>query len=248
MLTRDSASRRPAKRRRARARARAGRPDANHRLKDVKIILDVATRISGTESLEEVLEALVEMTSLAINCDRVTFFLHDPGSGELYSRVAQGLKQREIRLLDNDGIVGVSFQTGESIIVDDAYADPRFNPKTDQDTGYRTKTVLSVPLRTAKGEIIGVAQALNKRDGPFSKRDRLLLEGIATQSVPALKSSQTVERMQKARAQELAFLDIVADITSQLDLDQLPQRVMARRIRTLWAEHSTPFLRVEQAG
>src|SRR6516162_827961 len=99
MLTRDSASRRPAKRRRARARARAGRPDANHRLKDVKIILDVATRISGTESLEEVLEALVEITSLAIHCDRVTFFLHEPGSGELYSRVAQGLKQREIRLL-----------------------------------------------------------------------------------------------------------------------------------------------------
>ena len=248
MLTRDSASRRPAKRRRARARARAGRPDANHRLKDVKIILNVATRISGTESLEEVLEALVEMTSLAINCDRVTFFLHDPGSGELYSRVAQGLKQREIRLLDNDGIVGVTFQTGDSVIVDDAYADPRFNPKTDQDTGYRTKTVLSVPLRTAKSEIIGVAQALNKRDGPFSKRDQVLLEGIAAQSVPALKSSQTVERMQKARAQELAFLDIVADITSQLDLDQLLQRVMAEAARILGAERSTLFLHDEKTG
>src|SRR6516164_3641327 len=125
MLTRDPASRRPAKRRRT--RAQAGRPDANRRFKDVRIILDVAARISGTESLEEVLEALVEMTSLAVHCDRVTFFLHDPGSGELYSRVALGLKQREIRLLDNDGIVGVTFQTGDSIIADDAYADPRFN-------------------------------------------------------------------------------------------------------------------------
>jgi adenylate cyclase len=246
MLTRDPASRRPAKRRRT--RTRAARPDINHRLKDVRIILDVATRISGTESLEEVLKALVEMTSLAINCDRVTFFLHDPGSGELYSRVALGLKQREIRLLDNDGIVGVTFQTGDSIIVDDAYADPRFNPKTDQDTGYNTKTVLSVPLRTAKGEIIGVAQALNKRDGPFGKRDQVLLEGIAAQSVPALKSSQTVERMQKARAQELAFLDIVADITSQLDLDQLLQRVMAEATRILGAERSTLFLHDEKTG
>ena len=71
--------------------------------------------------------------------------------------------------------------------------------------------------------MIGVAQALNKVGGLFSKNDQTLLEGIAAQSVPALQSSQTVERMRKARAQELAFLDIVADITSQIDLDQLLQ-------------------------
>ena len=219
---------------------------ACERLEDVNILLDVTRRISETDLLDEVLEALVEMTSLAIRCDRVTFFLHDPGTGELYSRVAQGIRRREIRLLENDGIVGVTFQTGDSIIVGDAYADPRFNPKTDQDTGYRTKTVLSVPLRAAKAEIIGVAQALNKRDGSFTKRDQVLLEGIAAQAVPALKSSQTVERMQKARAQELAFLDIVADITSQLDLDQLLQRVMAEATRMLGAERSTLFLHDEK--
>jgi adenylate cyclase len=248
MLTRDSGSRRKEKRAAAVAHARSGGRNASNRLKDVRILLDVATRISGTETLEEVLEALVEMTSLAINCDRVTFFIHDQGSGELYSRVAQGIKRREIRLLDNEGIAGVAFQTGESIIVADAYADPRFNPKTDQETGYLTKTVLCVPLRTSKGDIIGVAQALNKFEGPFTKRDQVLLEGIATQSVPALKSSQTVERMQRARAQELAFLDIVADITSQLDLDQLLQRVMAEATRILGAERSTLFLHDERTG
>src|SRR5262249_51718407 len=122
------------------------------------------------------------------------------------------------------------------------------NPKTDQETGYRTKTVLCVPLRTAKGEIIGVVQALNKRDGSFINRDQALLEGIAAQSIPALKSSQTVERMRKARAQELAFLNIVADITSQLDLDQLLQRVMAEATRILGAERSTLFLHDEKTG
>ncbi len=249
MLTRDSAA--------ADRRAKQGAPKvssapnarpAGSRLKDVKILLGVATRISGTESLEEVLEALVEMTSLAINCDRVTFFLHDPGSGELYSRVAQGVNRREIRLLDKEGIAGVAFQSGESIIVADAYADPRFNAKTDRETGYLTKTVLCVPLRTLKGDIIGVAQALNKVDGQFTKRDRILLEGIAAQSITALKSSQTVERMQKARAQELAFLDIVADITSQLDLDQLLQRVMTEATRILGAERSTLFLHDDSTG
>ena len=90
MLTRDRGSHRNAKRPTAAAHARSGGRDATNRLKDVRILLDVATRISGTESLEEVLEALVEMTSLAIHCERVTFFMHDQGSGELYARIALG--------------------------------------------------------------------------------------------------------------------------------------------------------------
>ena len=216
------------------------------RLQDVNILLDVTRRISGTESLDEILEALVEMTSLAISCDRSSFFLNDPSTGELYSRIAQGVSRREIRLLNNDGVIGAAFQTGRSIIIDDAYADPRFNPSIDHETGYLTKSVLCVPLCTAKGDVIGVAQALNKVGGPFSERDQELLEGIAAQSIPALKTSQTLERMQKARAQEFAFLDIVADITSQLDLDQLLQRVMAEATRMLGAERSTLFLHDEK--
>src|ERR1019366_3322898 len=228
----------------ARGQPRLGR--MHERLQDVNILLDVTRRISGTDSLDEILEALVEITSLAINCDRSSFFLNDAGTGELYSRVAQGVHHRDIRILNNDGVVGATFQTGRSIIIDDAYADPRFNPTIDRETGYVTKTVLCVPLRTAKGDVIGVAQALNKAGGLFTEHDQALLEGIAVQSIPALQSSQTVERMEKARAQELAFLDIVADITSQLDLDQLLQRVMAEATRMLGAERSTLFLHDEK--
>jgi adenylate cyclase len=214
----------------------------HERLEDVNILLDIARRISGTETLDEILEELVEMTSRALDCDRCSFFLHDAGTGELYSRVAQGIRRREIRLLSNDGIIGTAFQTGRSIIVDDAYADPRFNPTIDRETGYVTKTILCAPLCTAKGDVIGVAQALNKVGGLFTEHERALLEGIAAQSIPALRSSQVIERMQKARAQELAFLDIVADITSQIDLDQLLQRVMTEATRMLGAERSTLFL------
>ena len=230
----------------AKQRGRRRATGMRERLQDVNILLDVTRRISGTESLDEILEALVEMTSLAISCDRSSFFLNDPSTGELYSRIAQGVSRREIRLLNNDGVIGAAFQTGRSIIVDDAYADPRFNPSIDRETGYLTKSVLCVPLCTAKGDVIGVAQALNKVGGPFTERDQELLEGIAAQSIPALKTSQTLERMQEARAQEFAFLDIVADITSQLDLDQLLQRVMAEATRMLGAERSTLFLHDEK--
>jgi adenylate cyclase len=228
-------------------RARPHVTRMRERLEEVNMLLDVSRRISGTDSLDEILEALVEMTSLAIKCERSSFFLNDVDTGELFSRVAQGIHRREIRLLNNDGIAGVVFQTGRSLVIDDAYADPRFNPTIDHETGYITKTVLCVPLCTSKDEIIGVAQALNKIDGTFTEHDRMLLEGIAAQAIPALKSSRTVERMQKARAQELAFLDIVADITSQLDLDQLLQRVMSEATRILGAERSTLFLNDEKS-
>ncbi len=118
-----------------------GRPrlgGMRERLQDVNILLDVTRRISETDSLDEILEALVEMTSLALNCDRCSFFLNDAGTGELYSRVAQGIRRREIRLLNNDGVIGAAFQTGRSIIIDDAYVDPRFNPTIDRETGYVT--------------------------------------------------------------------------------------------------------------
>ena len=230
----------------AKARGQPRHGGMRERLQDVNILLEVTRRISGRESLDEILETLVEMTSLALGCDRSSFFLNDPGTGELYSRVAQGVRRREIRLLNNDGVIGAAFQTGRSIIIDDAYADPRFNPTIDRETGYVTKTILCVPLCTPRGEVVGVAQALNKTGGLFTEHDRALLEGIAAQSIPALGSSQTVERMQKARAQELAFLDIVADITSQIDLDQLLQRVMTEATRMLGAERSTLFLHDEK--
>ena len=110
------------------------------------------------------------MTSLAISCERCSFFLNDPGTDELYTRVAQGIRRQEtVRLLNNEGIAGAAFLTGQSIIVDDAYADPRFNAAIDRETGYVTKTVLCVPIRTGKGEVIGVAQALNKVGGLFQQ-------------------------------------------------------------------------------
>jgi len=241
MRDRDTRRRNP-RRSAAKAQVQARVGGKREQSEDVNILLDIARRLSGTETLDEILEDLVEMTSQALGCDRSSFFLHDAGTGELYSRVAQGIRRREIRLLSNDGIIGEAFQTGRSIMVDDAYADPRFNPTIDRETGYVTKTILCVPLCTAKGDVIGVAQALNKVGGPFTEHERALLEGIAAQSISALRSSQAVERMQKARVQELAFLDIVADITSQIDLDQLLQRVMNEATRMLGAERSTLFL------
>src|SRR5215467_4640943 len=125
-------------RRRARAR----------RSRRFDILLDVARRISGTESLDKILYALVELTSNEIGCDRSTFFLYDPDSADLFSRIAQGLRSREIRISINEGIAGAVYQSGQPIIVTDATRDPRFDSVIDKQTGYTTRNLICVPLKT----------------------------------------------------------------------------------------------------
>jgi adenylate cyclase len=220
--------------------------DLQSQLRHFDILLNVSRRVSGTESLDEILDALVETTSRAIGADRSSFFLFDPNTNELFSRSAQGIHRREIRFSSTEGVGGAVFQSREPMIVDDAYSDSRFNADVDKETGYTTKTILCVPIRTVKDEVIGVAQCLNKHNGPFTEKDESLLMDIAQMAVPALRSSQFVERMRKVRAQEMEFLSVVADITSELELDSLLARVMAEATRMLDAERSTLFLHDEK--
>ena len=235
---------RPASKR-PRARKRDSQADYQRRF---EILFSTTRRVSGKDSLDEILDVLVELTSQEIGCERSSFLLNDPETSELYSRAAQGLIRRELRFGNTEGIAGRVFTSGESILLQDAYADPRFNKAIDQNTGFVTKSLLCVPLRTVKGDIVGVAQCLNKLNGEFTQDDLRLLDEISVPAVPALVGSQFAERMARVRAQEMDFLNIVADITSELDLGALLQRVMGEATRMLDAERSTLFLNDEQTG
>ena len=223
-------------------------PGAEQRLAQAEMLLNVSRRVATIESLDEILELLVEMTTLELGADRGTLFLNDPATGELYSRVAQGEVSREIRILNTSGIAGAVFQSGEGELIADAYADERFNPDVDEQTGYRTTNMACAPVRTAKNEVIGVIQVLNKADGAFNNQDLYLLEEMTTQASVALQSTQFVERMQRTRQKELEFLDIVADVTSELELGTLLHKVMAEATRMLNADRSTLFLNDEKPG
>ena len=178
------------------------------RMKLLELLIDVTRKLAAFDTLDEVLHALVAMTTAEVRAERGSLFLDDPETNELYSRVAQGNIRREIRLLNDSGIAGYVFTSGKSVIIHDAYADPRFNRTIDEQTGFVTRNVLCVPLRTVKGSIIGVAQTLNKKKGNFTRRDLTLLEAMTTQGTFALQGAQFIERMQAARSQEMEFIDI----------------------------------------
>jgi adenylate cyclase len=222
--------------------------EGRRRLRHLELLLEVTRRMASYGTLDQVLQALVEMTTTELNAERGSLFLNDPDTNELYSRVAQGNIQREIRILNTSGIAGYVYTSGEALIIADAYADDRFNRSIDEQTGFQTRNILCVPIKTVKGEVIGVAQTLNKRTGKFTKHDLNLLEAMTSQGTLALQSAQFIERMQAIRRQEMEFIDVVSEVTADIKLGSLLQKVMGEATRLLNAERSTLFLNDEKTS
>ena len=212
------------------------------RRKQAELLLSVTNRLAAHHTLQDQLTTLIDITTSALGAERGSLFLNDLRSGELYSRVAHGDSTRELRVANSSGLAGFVYTAGEGIIVDDAYSDPRFNRAIDEQTGFVTRSVLSCPVRTVSGDIIGVAQALNKIEGRFDREDLELLEAMTTQAAIAIQSALYVEQIEQSREKELEFLGIVSELSSELHLGPLLQKIMRTVTKLLNAERSTLFL------
>src|ERR1035438_8514659 len=206
------------------------------------LLLRVARDVAAQDTLDEMLRSIVEVSTQETGAESGTLFLNDESNSELYSRVAEGGAVREIRMINSSGVAGHVFTTGEGAIVDDPYSDPRFNQAVDKQTGYLTHSLLCAPVRTAKGEVIGVLQVLNKQQGLFTKEDLRLLEEMTSLCAITLRSRQFMDGMHAARERELKFLDLVADVTSDLDLGTMLIKVVGEAARMLQADRATLFL------
>ena len=212
------------------------------------MLLQVTTDLAKTKSLDEALETLVKITTTTIGAERGTIFLNDPATGELYSRIAQGSFRREIRILNTKGVAGWVFTRNEGAIIHDAYKDDRFNKAVDVRTGFRTKSILCAPLRTVSGEEIGVSQILNKIDGEFEQDDLDLLEAMTEQAAIAIQGNIIVEQIEAARKQELEFLDVVSQVSSELELTPLLQKIITTISTMLDCERATLFINDEKTN
>jgi len=221
-------------------RKRKGTKD--ERLKRSQILLEVTRRCASLSNIQDVWKELVSMTSRELDCDRGTLFLNDDETNELFSYVAQGDLVREIRILNDSGIAGHVFQSGEARISDDPYSDELFNRSVDQRTGYTTRNIACVPVRTMSGETIGVMQSLNKRVGEFNDDDLELLEEMTTQAAVVLQGLQHYEQIDKIREKENAFLKLMSDINSEFELSRMLMRVVQEITEMLASERATIFM------
>jgi GAF domain-containing protein len=152
----------------------------------VAFVLMKLTHLSVQKDREAYLRGLIELCAQATDAERCTVYFVDQERKELWSRIA-ARTAIEIRLPLGTGIAGQAALTGETINVPDAYADPRFDRNVDLRSGYRTLNMLVVPVwEDSSRNVIGVLQVLNKRSGPFERRDQMLLERIAEGVGPVL--------------------------------------------------------------
>ena len=167
------------------------------RVEKLTALLDVGKAMASERNLDRLLQLILSEVTKVMEADRSSLFLVDRERNELWSKIAQGLQVREIRIKIGMGISGYVAQTGNIVNIQDAYADARFNKETDIRTGYRTRTILCVPMRNKLNETIGVIQVLNKVDGTFTHEDEELLLALSSQAAVAIENALLYEDIER---------------------------------------------------
>jgi len=122
--------------------------------------------VSQQSELSGACALIVEQSCRVLRCATAAIFLvaTDDDSGDLQLNASRGVPPRkDIRLPRGKGLVGVVATTGQTLLIADAHADPRFDSSHDRVNKFRTQSVLACPVRDAQGEIVGVLQCINKR-------------------------------------------------------------------------------------
>ena len=159
---------------------------------ELSTIVEATKRLNSTLDLAELLNIILQLTTRQTGAERGTVFVLDRERNEIWSLVGMGLDQHEIRLPISRGIAGcVAQERGEAAVnLQDAYADSRFESEIDLRLGFRTRSLLCLPIRNKDGETIGVLQLLNKRNGPFTRADEGVLRAISDHVALALENAQ----------------------------------------------------------
>ncbi len=174
---------------------------------------EVGLALGTTLDLDQLLDLILSKIVDAVEADRATLYLLDDRKNELVSRIVQGDEVRSIRLKVGQGIAGHVAHTSKALLVNDPYEDPRFNPEWDMTSGYRTRSILAVPMKNHMGRTIGVIQVLNKKSGLFSDHDAVILAALATQAAISIDNSRL-------------FLSVTQKNTELLEIkEQLEHRV-----------------------
>ncbi len=162
----------------------------DRRVERLTSLLDLARRLAAAPDIESLLKMIVDTAAALVEADRCSLFLVDRDRGEVWSKIAHGIEEPELRFPLGQGITGYAAVSGEVVNVSDAYTDPRFNRAVDASTGYMTRSMLLVPMRRAKdGDVIGVLLALNKKSGAFTAEDEEMLSSVGAQAAAAIENA-----------------------------------------------------------
>mmetsp|Transcript_27290 Transcript_27290/g.60403 ORF Transcript_27290/g.60403 Transcript_27290/m.60403 type:complete len:520 (+) Transcript_27290:126-1685(+) len=191
-------------------------------------------RLTHCIDVEQAIKISVSGICETLDCERATLWMIDTVRQLMWTRVANTSNDGEVTITAplaqrsdtaTAGIVNKAYVSGETLNVPDAYLEPAFNTQVDRDTGFRTKSMLTVPVKDSNGSISVVVQAVNKRDAPqFSNDDEFFALVLGSVAVKVLRSCEANSSTSfTARRQDLMMLlgeEMLALVATPVELFQ----------------------------
>lgn len=169
-----------------------------------ELLLQTITKInsflSDANATDSILKELIEQAAMMLNCAASSILLLQEDQKTLYFKSVTGNKSNKIKeftISIDKGISGLVVRTQKAVIINEPYAHPNFNSSFDKLTGFKTRSILCLPLFHEK-EIIGVLQLLNNMDSkPFDENDLEIAKLFADQTAIAIAKSKFLEKLEE---------------------------------------------------
>lgn len=185
------------------------RQETDRQRVEFETVYDLTYSMTASLRLEAIFSQLTDPVRRTLNVESISVGLIDQTTGEVeFVDMLMGPLFKDIpsiRLKPGEGIAGRVAQTGEPLIVNDVYKDERFSPQSDHASGFRTHSILCVPLMVEQ-RVIGVLEAINKRNGSFNQDDLRLCQAIIGPLAAAIENARLHEDvLAEKRRQETIF-------------------------------------------
>lgn len=184
-------------------------------------LLKATASLGESLDLEATLKSVMEQARRLMKADRSTLFMLSKETNELWSKIptADETKLLEIRIPADRGIAGYVATSGQTLNIPDAYLDNRFDPSTDKKTGYRTRSILCMPVYNSSGELIAVTQLINKeKEGTFTPSDEEFMQAFNIQAGIALENAKLFESVLTEKQYQKDILESLSDAVISTDL------------------------------
>ena len=192
----------------------------------LKTLLEVAETLTGVLDIDNLIPTIMSRACSLLNASRCSLFIVDKAKQILVSYFHGGLKEA-LKVPLSKGIVGYTATTGKVVNIEDAYSDPRFDRSYDASTGFRTMSLLTVPIYNNRGEITGVTEMINKTDGnAFDEDDIRMMTAFNVFCGTSLDNAKLYKASLDLTSQLRTFMEMSNTLNSQNNLQSVLQGIL----------------------
>ncbi|OHS94753.1 3'5'-cyclic nucleotide phosphodiesterase family protein [Tritrichomonas foetus] len=209
-------------------------------------LLEVVEALSSQLDSSKLTDIILEKGRQLTNADRCSLFLKSEGKDELESYYQTGLREPIVIPVDS-GVAGKTISEKKVFMIQDAYQTDFFDPSTDKQTGYRTKSILSVPIYSSIGnDVIGVTEMMNKQGDQsnigFTEWDSKVIQIFNIFCGISLENARLFKESVNKTTQLKSFFDTAFSLSTSEDIHRQLSDILKNAKETLDAERATIFL------